>query len=94
MAYSKIIDPPIKRKIRIETVLADGSPDIQDFNYIEEKVIRYGWITNIELQNEIDNFEAQVVDGWIVEGVSRNPVIEPLDLYLAEIKMHRYLKLT
>lgn len=94
MAYSKIIDPPIKRKIRIETVLVDGSPDIQDFNYIEEKVIRYGWITNIELQNEIDNFEAQVVDGWIVEGVSRNPVIEPLDLYLAEIKMHRYLKLT
>ena len=94
MAYSKIIDPPIKRKIRIETVLVDGSPDIQDFNYIEEKVIRYGWITNIELQNEIDNFEAQVVDGWIVEGVSRTPVIESLDLYLAEIKMHRYLKLT
>ena len=94
MVYSKVIDPPVRKKIRIETVLVDGSPDIQDFNYMEEKSVRFGWITNNELQNEVNGLESESVDGWVVEGVSRSPVIEQLDLYFAEVKMHRYLKLT
>lgn len=94
MAYSKVEDPPVRMKRRSENILIEGDADIQDLNYIERKTIRIYWATNSEIQAEIEALEAEVSDGWLIDGeISRASVVEPLGIYNAVINLHRYTKI-
>lgn len=94
MAYSKVTDPVVRMLRRSENILIEGDADIQDLNYIERKAIRIYWAINSEIQAEIVSAEAEVSNGWIIDGeISRTPVVEPLNLYNAVINMHRYVKI-
>lgn len=92
MAYSTVIDQPLKTKRQSENPTIDGESVIQELGYIETKVYRYYWITTAELQTELQAREAESVDGWVIQGeVGRTPISEPLDLYNAQITMRRFV---
>ena len=90
--YSIVFDKPVKTKRRTEHPTIDGESIVQELGYNEVKVYRFFWITTDELQAEIAAKEAEAEDGWVIVGeVSRTAIHEALDLYNAQITMHRYV---
>jgi hypothetical protein len=90
MAYSTVIDRPLKMARRTENPTIDGESIIQELGYVETKTYRFYWITTPELQAEIEKLEAEAEDGWVIVGdVSRSPIHEALDLYNAQVTMRR-----
>ena len=87
--YSIMIDDPLRQKRESETPIIDGGSVIQTMGYIERKTYRYYWITTPQLQAELVLLEEQGADGWIIDGVNRAPIADPLDLYNAQVTMHR-----
>lgn len=92
MSYSTVFDKALKIKRRTEQPTIDGESVVQELGYIERKAYRFFWITTAELQAEIEQKEAEAVDGWVIVGeVGRSPIHEALDLYNAQINMQRYV---
>jgi len=90
MSYSTVLDKPLKTARRAEVPTVDGESVIQELGYSETKIYRFHWITTEELQAKIQELEGEAVDGWIIVGeVGRTPIHEALDLYNAQVTMHR-----
>ena len=64
MAYSTVLDKPLKVKRRSDFPTIDGESIIQELGYMETKIYRFYWITTAELQTELEALEAEA-DGWM-----------------------------
>lgn len=90
MGFSKVTDPVVRIPRQREHPLVDGESIIQQLGYLERKIIRLYWITNEELQTEIDLLETEADEGWIIDGEpARTPIQDPLNLYNVVINMKR-----
>lgn len=93
MAYSTVITPAVQVRRRSERPTVDGSSIIQELGYGESKTYRFFWITAAQLQAEILILEAMASDGWVIVGdVSKTAVHEALDLFNAQVTLHRYVE--
>lgn len=87
MRYSKLVDGPIRIPRTVEHPTLDGGAVIQKLGVKETVTYRYYWITKEELQAELDSLLEQA---WVLDGEpSLTPVAPPLDLYNANVKLHR-----
>lgn len=93
MAYSTVITPAIRVRRRSERPTVDGSSIIQELGYGETKSYRFFWITAAQLQAEIEILEAMASDGWVITGeVSKSAIHDALDLFNAQVNLHRYVE--
>lgn len=87
MSYSKIVDGPIRIPRIVEHPTLDGGAVLQKLGVRETVTYRYYWIMKEELQAELDGLLGQ---DWVLDGEpSLTPVVPPLDLYNATVKLHR-----
>jgi len=92
VAYSTVWERPIKTKRRANIPTIDGESVVQELGYVEVQGWRFYWITNSELQDEIDLKEAMASDGWVLVGdPNRTPIHDALDLYNARITVSRFV---
>jgi hypothetical protein len=90
MAFSKIEDTAFTLKRRAVRPLLDGSQNVQELGYTEQRSIRYFWITTAELQQELLALESEVSAGWVLDGEpGRVPIQDPLDLYNVVVNLRR-----
>jgi hypothetical protein len=90
--YSIVYFKPLKQKRISERPVIDGGSVIQELGFIETEVWIYHWITTSQLQDRISFHEDASKDGWVIVGeVPRTPIHEALDLFNAQVTLHRYV---
>lgn len=90
--YSIVEFKPLRQKRRSENPTIDGGSIIQELGFEEWWISIYHWITTAQLQDRIALHEEAAVDGWVIQGqVGRTPIHEALDLFNAQVTLHRYI---